>query len=85
MDINDLHDLRDGKSIRKRRAFNPFIHVDVNRPLMRMLFNITRPPEDPNLTKLKKTVKKQIFAAKPKPATAGGSMVSYRKEHKQQG
>jgi len=30
MDINDLHDLRDGQSPRRRHAFNPFIHLSTD-------------------------------------------------------
>jgi hypothetical protein len=81
MDINDLHDLRDGKTVRRRRTFNPFIHISHDTPLMRMLYNITRPAQDPGELKkpLVLAAKKKIAAATTRP---GGSMVSYTKERR---
>ncbi len=81
MDINDLHSVRDGNTVRRRRAFTPFIHISHNTPLMKMLYNITRPPQDPVLLKkpLVRAAKKKIAAGTTKP---GGSMVSYAKERK---
>jgi hypothetical protein len=81
MNVQHLHDLRDGKSVRRRRAFNPFVHISIDTPLMQMLFNITRPPQD------KPAVKKGIVLATkrkvaPTTPTAGGSMVAYKKERK---
>jgi hypothetical protein len=45
MNILDLHEIRDGilgESKRLRRAFNPFIHLSEDEPLMRVLYTITR-------------------------------------------
>jgi hypothetical protein len=77
MDINELHDLRDGAS-RRRRTFNPYVHLSLESPLMQLLFSITRPggvhdhkPEH------KRVVRKKVVRAAALPA---GSMVSYAKE-----
>jgi hypothetical protein len=77
MDINDLHDLRDGASPRKHRRFNPFIHIQTDTPLMRMLFSITRPPSLDTKATVKRVVRKKIVKAAASPA---GSMVKYNKE-----
>ena len=78
MDINDLHGVRDGASPSRHRAFNPFIHLNPDSPLMRMLFAITRPggmhdvrPANKRVTR-KKVVRTAVVPA--------GSMVSYAKE-----
>ncbi len=78
MDVNDLHDLRDGASVRKRRRFNPFIHLSTETRLMQMLFSITRPAgaQEQNAAH-KRVVRKKIVKASTLPA---GSMVSYSKE-----
>ena len=78
MDINDLHDLRDGASPRRHRAFNPFIHLSPETPLMRMLFAITRPGgiHDPKPAN-KRVVRKKVVRAATLPS---GSMVAYSKE-----
>jgi hypothetical protein len=78
MDINDLHDLRDGASPRRHRAFNPFIHLSTETPLMRMLFSITRPGgiHDPKPAN-KRVVRKKVVRAATLPT---GSMVKYAKE-----
>jgi hypothetical protein len=78
MDINDLHDLRDGASPRRHPAFNPFVHLSVDTPLMRMLFSITRPGgiHDPKPAN-KRVVRKKVVRASTLPA---GSMVAYAKE-----
>jgi hypothetical protein len=81
MNVQHLHDLRDGKSIRRRRAFNPYIHLSTNTALMQMLFNITRPvtPENKVLKPLVRAARNKIV----KPAQAsGGSMVAYAKERR---
>jgi hypothetical protein len=78
MDINDLHDLRDGASTRRRRMFNPYIHISTDTPLMRMLFSITRPPgADDAKPAHKRVVRKKVVRAAKLPA---GSMVAYSKE-----
>lgn len=78
MDINDLHDLRDGASPRRHRTFNPFIHLSPNTPLMRMLFAITRPGGVHDIKPAnKRVVRKRVVHATTLPA---GSMVSYAKE-----
>ena len=80
MDINDLHAVRDGKSIRRHRAYNPYIHLFPNSPMMRLLFSITR-PDGVNV----KIVKPPMKAVKPKivrAAKPAGSMVSYAKERR---
>jgi hypothetical protein len=78
MDINDLHDLRDGTSPRRRRAFNPYIHLSTDTPLMRMLFSITRPGgiHDPKPAN-KRVVRQKVVRATTFPS---GSMVKYAKE-----
>jgi hypothetical protein len=76
MDINDLHDLRDGASPRRHRAFNPFIHLSPEAPLMRLLFSITRPGHDAKLANKRVARKKVVHAAK----LPAGSMVAYSKE-----
>jgi len=61
MDINDLHDLRDGASPRRHRTFNPFIHIAVDSPLMQMLFTITRPgTAHANRPERKRVVRKKV-------------------------
>jgi hypothetical protein len=87
MDINDLHDLRDGASPRRRRQFNPFIHLSTETPLMRMLFSITRPgaaAKEHHLANKRVTARKKIIhaagAAPSAPPAPSGSMVSYAKE-----
>ncbi len=77
MDINDLHDLRDGASPRRHRRFNPFIHLSTDTPLMRMLFTITRPAAPEVGTSKKRVVRKKVVKATTLPA---GSMVAYAKE-----
>jgi hypothetical protein len=78
MDINDLHDLRDGASVRRRRIYNPFIHLSTDTPLMRMLFTITRPSNLEDIKPAhKRVVRKKIVRAAKLPA---GSMVSYNAE-----
>jgi len=78
MDINDLHDLRDGSSPRRHRTFNPFIHLSPDTPLMRMLFSITRPGGIHDAKPAnKRVVRKKVVRAATMPA---GSMVSYSKE-----
>ena len=81
MDINALHALRDGKTVRRRRAFSPFIHISHETPLMSMLYNITRPPQDADAPKkpLVRAAKQKIAATTTKP---GGSMVAYSKERR---
>ena len=76
MDINDLHDLRDGALPRRHRPFNPFIHLSTETPLMRMLFSITRPGSDVKIVN-KRVVRKKIVHVAKLPA---GSMVAYNKE-----
>jgi hypothetical protein len=78
MDINDLHDLRDGTSPRRHRAFNPFIHVSTETPLMRMLFSITRPGgiHDPKPAN-KRVVRRKVVRAATLPS---GAMVKYAEE-----
>jgi hypothetical protein len=80
MNVQHLHDLRDGKSPVRRR-YNPYIHLSPNTALMQMLFNITRPvvPENKVLKPLIRAARKKIVKAAQKP---GGSMVSYSKERK---
>jgi hypothetical protein len=77
MDINDLHDLRDGASPRRHRKFNPFIHLSTETPLMRMLFSITRPAEAEMHASKKRVMRKNLVKAATLPA---GSMVAYNKE-----
>jgi hypothetical protein len=78
MDINDLHDLRDGASPRRHRMFNPYIHISTDTPLMRMLFAITRPPGADGIKPAHKHVaRKKIVRATKLPT---GSMVAYSKE-----
>jgi hypothetical protein len=78
MDINDLHDLRDGASARRRRTFNPFVHLSTDTPLMRMLFSITRPGGiNDHQPAHKRVARKKVVRAATLPA---GSMVSYSKE-----
>ena len=77
MDINDLHALRDGASVRRHRRFNPFIHLSTDTPLMQMLFTITRPVAPEVGTVKKHLVRKKIVKAAALPA---GSMVAYAKE-----
>jgi len=85
MDINDLHDLRDGKSVRRRRAYNPFIHLQHDAPMMRLLFSITRPAENAPLVKKKAVMRAVVKRAAAATAKPGGSMVSYTKERKNLG
>jgi hypothetical protein len=78
MDVNDLHALRDGASVRRRRTFNPFIHLATDTPLMQMLFSITRPGgAHEHVAAHKRVVRKKVVKASTLPA---GSMVSYSKE-----
>ncbi len=78
MDINDLHDLRDGASVRRRRTYNPFIHLSVDTPLMRMLFTITRPGGIHDVKPaLKRVVRKKVVRATTIPS---GAMVPYSNE-----
>jgi hypothetical protein len=78
MDINDLHDLRDGAAPRRRRMFNPYIHLSTDTPLMRMLFAITRPPGADDIKPAhKRVVRKKVVRAAKQPT---GSMVAYSKE-----
>jgi hypothetical protein len=77
MDINDLHDLRDGASSRRHRAFNPFIHLSPETPLMRLLFSITRPGGNDAKLANKRVARKKVVHAAKLPA---GSMVAYSKE-----
>jgi len=78
MDVNDLHDLRDGASVRRRRTFNPFIHLSPEAPLMLMLFSITRPGGTlDHEVAHNRVVRKKVVRAATLPA---GSMVSYSKE-----
>lgn len=78
MDINDLHGVRDGASPSRHRTFNPFIHLNPDAPLMRMLFAITRPAGHHSVRPAnKRVVRKKVVHAAPVP---GGSMVSYSKE-----
>jgi hypothetical protein len=81
MNVQHLHDLRDGKSVRRRRNYNPYIHLSPNTALMQMLFNITRPvaPENKVLKPLIRAARKKIVKAAQAP---GGSMVAYGKERK---
>lgn len=71
MDINDLHDLRDGTSPRRHRTFNPFIHLSPDAPLMRLLFTITRPGgvRDPKPVN-KLVVSKKVVRAAKRPSRA---------------
>jgi hypothetical protein len=82
MDINDLHDLRDGASPRRHRRFNPFIHVSPETPLMRMLFSITRPGSPDVKPSHKRVVRQKVVKAATLPA---GSMVKYNKERPREG
>jgi hypothetical protein len=78
MDVNDLHALRDGASTRRRRTFNPFIHLSNDTPLMQMLFSITRPAGvNEHHPAHKRVARKKIVKASTLPS---GSMVSYSKE-----
>lgn len=78
MDINDLHGVRDGASPSRHRTFNPFIHLNPESPLMRMLFAITRPGGHYDVKPAnKRVVRKKVVRAATPPA---GSMVSYAKE-----
>jgi hypothetical protein len=78
MDINDLHDLRDGASPKRHRTFNPFIHLSTETPLMRMLFSITRPGGiHDHKPAHKRVVRQKVVRASTLPA---GSMVAYSKE-----
>jgi hypothetical protein len=78
MDINDLHDLRDGTSVRRRRKFNPVIHLSTDTPLMRMLFSITRPAGTNDVKPVhKRVVRKKVVRASTIPSS---SMVAYSKE-----
>lgn len=78
MDINDLHDVRDGASPRRHRTFNPFIHLAIDSPLMQMLFAITRPAGiHDHKPAQKRVVRKKVVRATTLPA---GSMVAYSKE-----
>lgn len=78
MDINDLHGVRDGAAPSRHRTFNPFIHLDPESPLMRMLFAITRPGGAHTVKPAnKRVVRKKVVYAAPRPS---GSMVSYAKE-----
>src|SRR5580658_7274830 len=78
MDINDLHDLRDGASPRRHRTFNPFIHLSVDSPLMRMLFQITRPGGVHDIKPAhKRVVRKKVVRATTLPS---GSMVDYHQQ-----
>jgi hypothetical protein len=78
MDVNDLHDLRDGTPPRRRRTFNPFIHLSPDAPLMRVLFSITRPGGIHDAKPAhKRVVRQKVVRATTLPA---GSMVAYAKE-----
>lgn len=78
MDIHDLHDVRDGAGPRRQRVFNPFIHLSVDTPLMRLLFSITRPTGSQQPRPANKHVaRKKVVRATSFPA---GSMVAYSKE-----
>jgi hypothetical protein len=80
MDINDLHDLRDGTSPRRHRLFNPFIHLSVDSPLMRMLFTITRPGGIHDVKPAhKRVVRKKVVRAAVVPS---GSMVDWHQKPK---
>lgn len=81
MNVQHLHDLRDGISARRKRAFNPFVHISIDTPLMQMLFNITRPPQDTIEPKngIVLAIRKKVAPTTP---TAGGSMANYKKERK---
>lgn len=80
MDINDLHAVRDGGSPRRRRTFNPFIHLSPDTPLMRVLFAITRPSNFKETKPAKHhIVRKKVVRATHLP---GGSMVAYAKERR---
>ena len=80
MDINDLHDLRDGASPRRQRTFNPFIHLSVDSPLMRMLFQITRPGGVHDIKPAhKRVVRKKVVRTGTLP---GGSMVDWHQKPK---
>jgi ribose 5-phosphate isomerase len=81
VNINDLHDIRDGKSIKRRKRYNPFIHVAQDTPLMQMLFSITRPVEivPVKMKPVVRAIKKVVPGTTTKP---GSSMVSYTKERK---
>jgi hypothetical protein len=59
-------------------VFNPFIHLSVDTPLMRLLFSITRPTGKQSATPAhKRVVRKKVVRPASFPA---GSMVSYSKE-----
>ena len=78
MNINDLHDIRDGASVRRRRSYNPFIHLAVDTPLMQMLFQITRPGGTNDAKPAhKQVVRKKVVRATTIPA---GAMVPYATE-----
>ena len=79
MDVSDLHDIRDGTSPRRHRAFNPFVHLSPDSPLMRVLFSITRPTRPaPKLAAPARPVRKRVVR---RTATIpGASMVAYAKE-----
>lgn len=80
MDINDLHDLRDGASPRRHRTFNPFIHLSTDTPLMRMLFQITRPGGHHDVKPAnKRVVRKKVVRTAVMPA---GSMVDWHQKPK---
>jgi hypothetical protein len=81
MDINDLHDLRDGASPRRHRTFNPFIHLSVDSPLMRMLFQITRPGGIHDVKPAhKRVVRKKVVRSAVSP---NGSMVDWHQKQNQ--
>ena len=80
MDINDLHDLRDGAAPSRHPRFNAFIHLSPDTPLMRMLFSITRPGSPAVKASTKRVVRKKVVRAATLPA---GSMVAYNKERPQ--
>ncbi len=77
MDIHDLHDVRDGAAPRRQRVLNPFVHISVDTPLMRLLFSITRPTGQEARLANKRVARKKVVHAASFPA---GSMVSYSKK-----
>jgi len=88
MDINDLHDVRDGATPRRHRSFNPFIHIQIDNPLMQALFSITRPAKKdksivaaqrPSIAR-KRVYKKDAEILKTDVTLPQKSMVSYKRE-----
>jgi hypothetical protein len=80
MNIYHLHEIRDGKSIRRRKAYNPYIHLSDNTPMMQMLFSITR-PAGVNQPTYKPPVKPKKIV-KGVATLPAGSMVKYTKERR---